>query len=225
MTDIQTIYSLRFHNMGLDRRRHVWNVLCKEFFDQLIEPHASVLDLACGYGEFINAVHAERKFGVDLNPDAKRYLNDNIQFCQTTATDLSKIDMSSIDVVFTSNFLEHLPNKDECTNVFRQVWNVLRPGGRFIVMGPNIRFSYREYWDYYDHHLPLSDLSLSEGLRQCGFEIERVIPRFLPFTMNYSLPTHDLLIRLYLKLPWVWRLLGKQFLVIARKAPVENACD
>jgi hypothetical protein len=93
----------------------------------------------------------------------------------------------------------------------------LRPGGRFIVMGPNIRYAYREYWDYYDHLLPLSDSSLSEGLIQWGFEIERVIPRFLPYTMNNSLPINEMLIRLYLKLPLSWRIVGKQFLVIATK--------
>jgi hypothetical protein len=54
-------------------------------------------------------------------------------------------------------------------------------------MGPNIRYAYREYWDYYDHYLPLSHLSLGEGLTQAGFAVERVSPRFLPYTMKSSL--------------------------------------
>ena len=33
-------------------------------------------------------------------------------------------------------------------------------------MGPNIRYLAAEYWDFYDHYLPLSHLSLEEGLRR-----------------------------------------------------------
>jgi SAM-dependent methyltransferase len=218
MTDVQTLYSQRFHSTGLERRRRVWNVLCTQSFRRFIQPDDAVLDLACGYGEFINAVHAKQKFGVDLNPDAIRYLDPGVRFFQTSATDLSEIPVNSIDVVFTSNFLEHLNSRYECITVFEQVWKILKPGGQFIVMGPNIRYAYREYWDYFDHNLPLTDLSLSEGLQQCRFEIERAIPRFLPYTMKNSLPTHALLLRLYLKFPLAWRLFGKQFLVIARKS-------
>ena len=84
-------------------------------------------------------------------------------------------------------------------------------------MGPNIKYAYKEYWDYYDHILPFSDLSISEGLRKHGFSIDRTISRFLPYTMNGSLPTPDLMIKLYLRLPLAWRILGKQFLVVASK--------
>jgi hypothetical protein len=84
-------------------------------------------------------------------------------------------------------------------------------------MGPNIRYAYREYWNFYDHSLPLSDLSVAEGLRIAGFRIEENIPRFLPFSMNNNTPTHDLLVRAYLALPLAWKLFGKQFLVTAVK--------
>jgi SAM-dependent methyltransferase len=217
MTDIKAIYSQRFHTMGLERRRRVWSILCEQFFNRLIDADDTVLDLACGYGEFINSVRAKQKFGIDFNPDAPRFLDNGVRFYQTAATDLSDICAASIDVVFTSNFLEHLASKDECSGVFRQVYKILKPGGRFIIMGPNIRYAYRKYWDYFDHQLPLSHLSVSEGLRQCGFGIQRVIPRFLPYTMNESVPTHDMLVRLYLKIPLIWRLFGKQFLVVACK--------
>src|SRR5208282_4476822 len=81
------------------------------------------------------------------------------------------------------------------------VREVLKHGGKFIIMGPNIRYTYREYWDFYDHYLPLSHLSLAEGLRIAGFRIKENIPRFLPYTMNNNAPTQDLLVRAYLALP------------------------
>ena len=48
-------------------------------------------------------------------------------------------------------------------------------------------------------------------------EIEELIPRFLPYTMNNRRPTADALIRWYLKLPVAWPIFGKQFFVVAKK--------
>jgi SAM-dependent methyltransferase len=218
MADLQKIYSERFSMTGLDKRRRVWKILCRDFFDSYLSPELTVVDLACGYGEFINSVTAARRIAIDLNPDASGYLDDNVEFHRVPATELGKVGSDVADLLFTSNFLEHLKDKSECDTVFEQARLLLKPGGRFIVMGPNIRYAYREYWNYYDHYLPLSHLSLAEGLTQAGFAVERVIPRFLAYTMKSSLPTADLLIRAYLRMPFGWRFLGKQFLVVARKA-------
>lgn len=186
-------------------------------FDGLVGPGSRVLDLACGYGEFINQVKAAKKYAVDLNPDAPRHLASDVEFHATPAGRLDFLPDGSVDVVFTSNFLEHLPDKAACDAVFAEILRVLRPGGRFIVLGPNIRYAYREYWDYYDHYLPLSHLSLAEGLTQAGFTVRRLVPRFLPYTMKSRLPTADALVRLYLRLPFVWPLFGKQFLAVAER--------
>jgi len=175
----------------------------------------SVLDLACGYGEFINNIDVKTKFAVDLNPDAAIHLSKNVHFTCTAADRLSFLDNHLIDRVFTSNFLEHLPDKETCNQVLREVRRILKPAGHFIVMGPNVRYLYDKYWDFYDHYLPLSHLSLSEGLKAQGFEIVEVVDRFLPYTMQSNLPTSDFLINVYLTLPVLWKMFGKQFLVTA----------
>jgi ubiquinone/menaquinone biosynthesis C-methylase UbiE len=217
MTDIQKLYAQRFVDTGLEKRDRVWKVLCERFFDPLINPDSTVLDLGCGYGEFINNVRCKHKIAVDMNPDAAARLHSEIKFYKSSATDLGVVDTDSIDAVFTSNVLEHLSSKQECSEVLRSVWRILKPNGQFIVLGPNIKYAYREYWDYYDHNLPFSELSIAEGLRLSGFVVARVFPRFLPYTMNSSLPTADLLVRIYLSMPIAWRIFGKQFLVIAKK--------
>jgi ubiquinone/menaquinone biosynthesis C-methylase UbiE len=214
---LSAIYQERFTNTGLAKRDQVWQVLCRSFFDPLIGPDKIVLDLACGYGEFINNVRARNKIAVDLNPDARGHLNQDVQFVLSAATDLVAIPDESIDVAFTSNFLEHLPDKKACNDMFAEIKRVLNSGGRFIVLGPNIKYAYREYWDFFDHYLPLSHLSLEEGLKQAGFNVTRNIPRFLPFTMKSSVPTAAWLIELYLMIPFAWRFMGKQFLVVAEK--------
>ena len=217
MSVLSMMYKARFGNTGIEKRRKVWKTLCRHFFDDMVPTSATVLDLACGYGEFINNIRAAHKIGIDLNPDSRKHLAADVKLIATPATDLSPVADNSIDVVFTSNFLEHLADKKQLDRVFHEVRRILKPGGTFIMLGPNIRYAYKEYWDFYDHYLPLSHLSLGEGLTLAGFDVERVIDRFLPYTMTGSTPTHDLLIRAYLALPLAWKILGKQFLVVARK--------
>lgn len=217
MGDLAALYDLRFNKIGNEKRRAVWRRLCDSFFCKLIPPDATVLDVACGYGEFINNIRASKKYAIDLNGDSASHLSPDVVFFHTSATDLSALPQDEIDVAFTSNFLEHFPSKKQLDVFLRALCSVLKPGGRFIIMGPNIRYAYREYWDYYDHYLPLSDRSLVEALTIAGFEPEKVVDRFLPFTMNNKAPTADFVIRAYLMLPFVWRIFGKQFLVIARK--------
>jgi SAM-dependent methyltransferase len=217
VTDLSSIYKSRFSNTGLAKRTRVWKILCEEFFQKYVPEQSVVLDLACGYGEFINNIVAAKKYGVDLNPDVPTYLSSHVNFKLTPAYDLCHLGENSLDCVFTSNFLEHLPDKAACDRVFKEVRRVLKPGGQFMILGPNIRYAYKEYWDYYDHFLALSHLSLVEGLTLAGFRPETVVDRFLPYTMNNATPSADWMIRLYLRIPLAWKLLGKQFFVVAKK--------
>lgn len=215
--NVAGIYQRRFAETGLDNRKRVWRTLCRCYFDKLVPADSSILDVACGYGEFINNIRAGTKYAIDMNPDSRRHLEADVRFTQTRADDLSHLPDNGLDRAFTSNFLEHLPDKAACDAVLQEVLRILKPGGRFIIMGPNIRFAYREYWDFYDHYLPLSHRSLAEGLETNGFEVVSMAARFLPYTMANKRPTHDFLIRAYLAFPPAWRIMGKQFLIVAEK--------
>ena len=74
-----------------------------------------------------------------------------------------------------------------------------------------------EYWDFFDHHVPLTEKSIEEGLEVSGFKVEKSIARFLPFTTKSKIPKHPLLVRAYLMFPPIWRVMGKQAFVLARK--------
>jgi len=84
-------------------------------------------------------------------------------------------------------------------------------------LGPNIKCLPGRYWDFWDHSLPLTEKSLSEGLRATGFTIEQAVAQFLPYTMATGPRFPRFLIAIYLKLPFLWRLFGEQFLLVARK--------
>ena len=214
---LAALYKARFPEQELPRKNAIWQVLCRHFFQRYVSSTDTVVDLACGYGEFINNIRAGEKIAVDLNPDAAGFLAPGIRFEQVDAAGLGALLQGEADVVFTSNFLEHLPDKVALEVVLGQVLETLKPGGRYLVMGPNLRYLPGKYWDFYDHHLGLTHLSLCEVLNNLDFELELCIDRFLPYTTQGALPTHPLLVRAYLAVPPVWRLLGKQFFVVARK--------
>lgn len=218
MTDLVSLYRHRFPEADLPAKYGIWQVLCRDYFQQFVKPDGSLLDLACGYGEFVNNIRAAQKYAVDLNPDSPRFVHPPVTFKGTRADQLDFLPDDTLDTVFTSNFLEHLPDKAALSAVFNEVRRVLKPGGRFLVLGPNIRYLPGAYWDFYDHHLALSHQSLEEGLALHGFQAELVVDRFLPYTTRSALPQAPWLVSLYLKAPPIWKLLGKQFFVVARKA-------
>lgn len=213
--ELKETYANRFQDEV--KRSLVWKELAR-YFQQWISPQAVILDLGAGYCEFINNVQAQKKYAIDLNPTTQSRAKPDVHVLSQDVTLEWQLDSGTIDVVFSSNFLEHLATKDGLMDCLRQANRVLKSDGTLILLGPNIRFCADVYWDFFDHHLPLSDRSLVEALGLAGFEVERVIDRFLPFTMQGRAPAHPFLVRTYLRLPIFWPILGKQFLIIAKKA-------
>jgi SAM-dependent methyltransferase len=214
--DLSRIYAQRFQ-ANLAYRQQVWRILLGDFFQRFIPPGANVLDLGCGYGEFINQVTAARRYAMDLNPDAPQHLGEGVEFiCQDCAQPWP-VPPGELDVVFTSNFFEHLPDKPALGRTLDQVHQALKPGGLLIAMGPNIKLVPGAYWDFWDHYVPLTESSLGEALENRRFHLDRKLAAFLPYTMAGKKPVPLPLIRLYLALPFVWPIFGKQFLVVARK--------
>jgi SAM-dependent methyltransferase len=217
--DVQAIYDHRFAANEVYRNK-IWRVLTRYYFQRWINPTDAVLDVGAGYCEFINNIQAKKKIALDLNPVTRLRAKSDVRVIEQNICQGWAVDSNSVDVVFSSNFFEHLPSKEDLKHCLTEIHRVLRPGGGLIAMGPNIRFCFDVYWDFMDHYLPLSDRSMVEALELAGFKLEVVIPQFLPYTMARKRAQSLALVRLYLLLPIAWRILGKQFLVVARKAHV-----
>jgi SAM-dependent methyltransferase len=192
-------------------------VLTARFFSRWIPSNSTVLDLGCGYGEFINNIAAATKYGLDLNPQAARHVQPNVQLLQQDCCCPWPLPDACLDVVFTSNFFEHLSTKTALEETIRQAARCIKPGGLLIALGPNIKYVPGQYWDFYDHYLPLTELSLAEVLRKCGFSIRFSAARFLPYTMSNGRRYPLWTLRAYLACPFAWRFFGKQFLIVAEK--------
>ncbi len=222
--DLRTIYCRRFSPTSAYRNR-VWEALTVSFFSSWVRPDTTVLDLGCGYGEFINNVRAGRKLAMDLNPDAPKHLAKSVEFMEQDCSAEWPLPDQTLDVVFSSNFFEHLPDKICLNRTLQQAFRCLKPGGRLIAVGPNIRYLAGAYWDFFDHHVPLSEASLGEALEIQGFAIEKSVPRFLPYTLVNAPEYPIFLLKLYLALPCIWWLKGRQFLVVAvRPNALHRAC-
>ena len=214
--ELRRIYEHRFSGERGYRQR-LWRTLGKSYFQQFIDPAATVLDLGCGYGEFINQIRCGRKLGMDLNPESRAYLQPEVEFLGQDCTKPWPLEDGSLDVVFTSNFFEHLPDKLALRQTILEAARCLRIGGRLIALGPNIRYVQGAYWDFWDHFLCLTERSLGEALENNGYRIVVCHSRFLPYTTIGTPRYGDMLVRLYLACPWAWRVFGKQFLVVAER--------
>lgn len=214
--ELQKIYDARFRDSEAYRLK-IWRTLIHSYFSQIVDLGGFVLDLGCGYGVFINQLSARQRYAMDLNPRTASLLDKEVRFFQQDCSTRWPLNDDSLDVVFTSNFFEHLPDKSSLERTLREVWRCLKPGGVIVAMGPNVRYLAGEYWDFWDHHLPLTERSLSEGLALRGFEITAAVSRFLPYKMTNAPKYPIWLLKLYFRLPWIWPLFGKQFLIVATK--------
>ncbi len=207
-------YRRRFEAEDESRRR-VWGVLIEAYFQRYLEGLTSVLDIGCGWGHFINQIDVVERHAIDLNSEVATHLDRGIHLYTQAANDPWPLEDGSLDLVFTSNFLEHLPGPAAMTETLDEARRCLRPGGRLVCMGPNIRAVGGAYWDFFDHVIALTERSVAEAAELSGFEIETSIGRFLPFTMSGKSPPPSALIRAYLRFKPAWRVLGGQFLVVA----------
>lgn len=210
------LYRLRFKK-ELEGRNKIWKVLCKNFFQNFIKMSDSVCDLGAGYCEFINNIKAKNKYAVDLNPETRSYAAKGIKTVITSSTKLPARLKGKFDIVFASNFFEHLASKEELTVTLLEIKRILKKEGQLIILMPNLRYVGAAYWDFLDHQLPLTDKSMVEALELHGFKINYLKVKFLPYSTKGNLPKHPFLVDMYLKFPIMHYFLGKQSLIIGQK--------
>jgi SAM-dependent methyltransferase len=195
------------------RRDTVWKALWRYYFSKIVPADGCVLDLGCGYGEFINNVTASRRIGLDMWDGIRRHLAPGVEPVVGSVTDLDQIEDGAVDFAFASNLFEHIP-QEAFALVLDQLRNKLSARGTLTLLQPNYRYAYREYFDDYTHVAVYSHISLADFLTANGYELLEVKPRFLPLTVKSRLPVSPLLIGLYLRSPF--KPMGKQMLLRAR---------
>lgn len=122
-----------------------------------------ILNLGCGVNKIDGCVN------VDKLPDAKADVEADI-------LELSKhFENESVDTIYLFHVIEHIPDRKHHT-LISQIWDVLKPGGRFIVSYPEFKtiaqyyaenkWGMRDFWrmalygrqDHeWDYHVALMD--------------------------------------------------------------------
>lgn len=221
MTDQKTIirlYNYRLEHSGKNYelwRQRVWRLLTTHFFQKFISRNDVLVDLPCGFGEFINNVVCKEKIAIDIRPDSKKFLNKNVKFLRCLSTKI-KLPSGSVDKFFVSNFFEHI-SRDDIVKTIRETRRVLKPGGKVLVFQPNIRFIPDDFWMFFDHLTPIDDRALDEVFFLEGFDLEYKVERFFPYTLKSRLPKLEFLVSLYLHLPSIWFLFGEQSFLVYKK--------
>jgi SAM-dependent methyltransferase len=212
----ERLYNYRFRNVDQDGRIAVWREIAPHVHGVMGHPQ-KVLDPAAGRGEFIGAIPARETWAVDAVSYEEASHKPDTTVITAPVMD-AELPQGHFDGIFVSNFLEHLEDQRAIAAFLEKMHLTMAPGGRIAIMGPNYRYCSDEYWDFADHYVALTHVAIGEHLYTAGFEVERTIPRYLPYSFRGSLPTSPWLVRRYLRTPLAWRLLGKQFLVIGRKS-------
>lgn len=216
--NLSEIYNIRFSVFERVRKNELWKTLCTHFLQQFVKKDGSVLDVGAGSCEFINAIHAKKKFALDLNPITKASADTDVTVLTVSAERMNKYFLRSLDVIFVSNFLEHLENKATVYKILKKSYLALRPGGKLLIMQPDIHRVGNQYWDFFDHTVPLTERSVKEALLSVGFNITNIVAPFLPYTTNTKwLPQSAFLLRLYLKFRLLHYIFGKQFFICAQR--------
>ncbi len=212
-----SVYDLRFGERERSAKEAVWREIGRFLQRRYIPVSSRVLDIATDAGYFIRNITAAERWASDLR-DTSAHMPDGVRFVQSDGLLLADaVPTDYFDVVFMSNYLEHLDSAESVVEQLRVARRVLRPGGRVIVLQPNIKLVGTAYWDFIDHRVPLTEESLVEAATFAGFTTQEVIRRFLPYSVKGRLPASQGLVRAYLAVPLAWRILGKQTLYVGER--------
>jgi len=163
-------------------RSIVWKEIIR-FLKKYIPENGVVVDLGAGYCDFINNINASKKYAIDISSELSLYAREDVAQINRTGWNFHEIVDESADILLASNFLEHFTDED-LEKIMKEIRCVLKKGGKLILMQPNYRLAYKNYFDDPTHKKVFSDAALESFLLSYDFKIILKKSRFLPFSMR-----------------------------------------
>ncbi len=99
-----------------------------------------------------------------------------VRYIHTSMTELSMIETNSLDLVFAGQSIEHV-SEAEGSEVMREVWRVLRPGGSFCLDTPNRTLTLIQSPHEFlhpEHRTEYRVEDLTKALQSSGFKIKEI---------------------------------------------------
>jgi ubiquinone/menaquinone biosynthesis C-methylase UbiE len=197
-----------------NNRQIVWKTLVNSYFQKFADPDCTVLEVGAGYCDFINNISAKKKYAFDIWDGIRNFANSDVQSIVGSVQDLNQIPDGTVKLIFASNVFEHL-TQSQLAEMLESLHLKLENEGKLVIVQPNFKYAYKEYFDDYTHCTIWTDVSLADFLQAHNWHVEYVTPKFMPLSLKSRLPTWPFLIKLYLMLPF--KPMGKQMLLVARK--------
>jgi SAM-dependent methyltransferase len=199
------------------RRNVVWREIIR-YLSRKVDLGNTVLDVGCGYGEFINNVSSEHRYALDASPEMKKFLDPKVTFVAANASATEdSFPLGKFDFIFSSNLLEHL-KREEIGPLLASFRKLLKPGGHVGILMPNYRLASDRYFDDYTHQTAVSDVALCDWMIAEGLEVIISEPGFMPFSMKGSaIPVNAWLVRCWLRSPI--KPGAGQMLIVGRRPP------
>ena len=127
------------------------------------------LDIGCGRGDFAKGFKdlGLEVFGIDRERGDSEILKGIEVQLIYIENDSFPFSDEIFDFVFSKSVIEHLWTPD---NFIKEIYRVLKPGGRIIVMAPDWQSQRRIFYDDYTHVHPYTTNSLSGLLKIYEFK-------------------------------------------------------
>lgn len=138
-----------------------------------------ILDIGCGNGQMLYALKHRgynNIYGIDLDPDAVRWANENGIDCQNIDVSEYRTECS-FDFITMNHVLEHLPKKEVIGLLTHIREDLLDTDGKLMIRVPNTQAYTGCYWAYEDftHETLYTAGSLQYILRRAGYKEVRFI--------------------------------------------------
>lgn len=161
--------------------------LCDYISSRCFTACGKLLDVGSGRGSFSIGFlrNGHQVSAVDKFDDCVGHLSS---ICDSKKCDIENESLpyedSSFDWVFSKSVIEHVENTDR---FMKEIFRVLKPQGRAVIMTPAWESQYKFFWDDYTHVKAFTRKSLQNAMLIHGFRGVKVNYFYqLPFLWKYN---------------------------------------
>lgn len=138
-------------------------------FEEFLDPSYKILDFGCGGGYLLNNIDCRERWGVEINPAARKIAAENGVSVYASAGELPD---NYFDLIISNHVLEHLVNP---LAELQRLKQKLRPGGRIIFVVPHQDPREPYHSDDVNKHLyTWNQMTLGNLFAAAGFSVEKV---------------------------------------------------
>jgi 2-polyprenyl-3-methyl-5-hydroxy-6-metoxy-1,4-benzoquinol methylase len=142
----------------------------------------NLLDIGCGTGDFLETALKDNWTitGIEPNEQARQIANSKTNNSVFEIEQLRKLKPNSFDVITLWHVLEHLPNLEIHTALFK---SLLKPNGTLVIAVPNFKSYdakyYKNFWAAYDvprHLWHFSKTAIENVFKKENLNLVKTLP-------------------------------------------------